>query len=226
MTTQSRYIVVEGPIGVGKSTLAQMLAARLNARTVLEQADDNPFMADFYRNPEKFAFQTQIFFLLSRWRQQEDLQQIDLFHGNTVSDYLFDKDRIFARLNLSPNEYTLYERIHDHMVGETVKPDLVVYLYASVDRLIRRVNKRAKSYEIAMKPEYLEHVVRAYNDYFFNYRETPLLMVNTEQIDFVENTNDFMELFRKIETIKGGVHHFTPLSHLPLPRVPEPVEEP
>jgi deoxyadenosine/deoxycytidine kinase len=217
--------VVEGPIGVGKSTLAQMLAAKLNARAVMEQADENPFMHDFYRNPDKFAFQTQVFFLLARWRQQEELQQTDLFHTNTVSDYLFDKDRIFARLTLTANEFSLYEQIHDHLVGDVVKPDLVVYLYASVDRLIRRVNKRAKTYEAAMKPEYLEQVVRAYNDYFFNYRETPLLMVNTEQIDFVENTGDFMELFRKIESIKGGVHHFTPLSHLPLPKVPKPAGE-
>lgn len=218
MTTKAKYIVVEGPIGVGKSTLAEMLAARLDARPVMENVEENPFLPDFYKNMEKYAFQTQIYFLLARWRQQQDLPQTDLFHEYTVSDYLFEKDKIFAQLNLSHQEYQLYEQLHDKIVGDYVKPDLVVYLYASIDRLIKRVNKRDKKYEDPMKPEYLEEVLRAYNDFFFNYRETPLLMVNTEQIDFVENDDDFVELFSKIESIKGGVHHFNPLSNLPLPK--------
>jgi len=218
VTTKAKYIVVEGPIGVGKSTLAEMLAARLDARPVMENVEENPFLPDFYKNMEKYAFQTQIYFLLARWRQQQDLPQTDLFHEYTVSDYLFEKDKIFAQLNLSHQEYQLYEQLHDKIVGDYVKPDLVVYLYASIDRLIKRVNKRDKKYEDPMKPEYLEEVLRAYNDFFFNYRETPLLMVNTEQIDFVENDDDFVELFSKIESIKGGVHHFNPLSNLPLPK--------
>lgn len=218
MTSKAKYIVVEGPIGVGKSTLSEMLAARLDARSVMENVEENPFLPDFYKNMEKYAFQTQIYFLLARWRQQQDLPQTDLFHEYTVSDYLFEKDKIFARLTLSHQEYQLYEQLYDKIVGDYVKPDLVVYLYASIDRLIKRVNKRAKNYEVPMKPEYLEDVLRSYNDFFFNYRETPLLMVNTEQIDFVENDDDFIELFSKIESIKGGVHHFNPLSNLPLPK--------
>lgn len=217
MSKKPRYIVVEGPIGVGKTTLAEMLCAKLDAKPVMENADNNPFLPDFYRNMEKFAFQTQVFFLLQRWRQQQDLLQIDLFHENTVSDYLFEKDRIFAAMNLSMKEMDLYNRIHDQVIGDVVQPDLVVYLYASVETLIRRVNKRDKTYENAMKPEYLEQVLRAYNDYFFNYRETPLLMVNTEQIDFVENSKDFVELFEKIKSITGGVHHFSPVGNLALP---------
>jgi len=214
----ARFIVVEGPIGVGKTTLAELLSARLDARLVLEKIEDNPFLHDYYGNITKYAFQTQVFFLLSRWQQQEELKQADLFHQNTVSDYLFAKEKLFAQLTLSPRELALYNQIHDHLVGEPVEPDLVVYLYASMDRLVRRVNRRMKSYESAMTPEYLERVVRTYNDYFFSYRETPLLMVNTDQIDFVENPDDFLELFRKIESIEGGVHHFTPRSNLPLPK--------
>ena len=216
MREKSRFIVVEGPIGVGKTSLAQMLAARMDARILLERADENPFLRDFYTGMEKYAFQTQVFFLLSRWRQQQDLFQTNLFYQNLVSDYLFEKDRLFAELTLAPAELTLYNQIYDQIVDRLVTPDLLVYLYAPVDRLIRRINKRALSYEAAMKPEYLEDVVRSYNHFFFNYRETPLLMVNTGQIDFVENEDDFTELFNKIQSIKGGVHHFNPAGNLPL----------
>ncbi len=214
----NRYIVVEGPIGVGKTTLANMLAAKLDAELILERADENPFLQDYYRAPKQYAFQTQIFFLLSRWRQQQDLLQADLFHDTLVSDYLFEKDRIFAALSLSQAELTLYEQIFDHVVEDLAPPDLVVYMYASVERLIKRVNKRAKDYESAMTPDYLESVVTAYNEYFFNYTDTPMLMVNTEQIDFVENPDDFVELFEKIQSIQGGVHHFNPSGNLPLPK--------
>lgn len=216
MSKKVRYIVVEGPIGVGKTTLAEMLAAKFDARLFLEKADENPFMAHFYSSMDKYAFQTQVFFLLSRWRQQDEIRQSDLFHEYTVSDYLFEKDRIFAELTLGVHEMQLYQQIYDQIVGSPVEPDLVVYLYASVDKLIRRVNKRSKNYESNMTPEYLEKVVEAYNTFFFNWRATPLLMVNTEQINFVDNPADFLELLNKIESIQGGVHHFTPHGSLPL----------
>ncbi len=218
MANKPKYIVVEGPIGVGKSTLAEMLAAKLDARMVMENVEENPFLHDYYGNIKQRAFQTQVFFLLSRWKQQQELFQPDLFHENTVSDYLFEKDRLFAELTLSAAELKLYNRLYEHVVNEEapVQPDLVVYLYASVERLIERVNKRGKKYESSMTPHYLEGVVNAYNNYFFSYRETPLLMVNTEQIDFVEQAEDFVELYEKIQSIKGGVHHFSPQTNLPL----------
>ncbi len=216
---ETRYIAVEGPIGVGKTTLAEILAAKLEARPILEHADENPFLQDYYQNIKKNAFQTQVFFLLSRWKQQQTLFQTDLFDQNLVSDYLFAKDRIFAELSLSAAELALYDRISELVVSRPpVKPDLVVYMYASLDRLIQRVNRRSKSYETPMTPEYLEGVLKAYNDYFFDYTETPLLMVNTEQIDFVANPDDFLELFTKIQSIRSGVHHLTPAGNLPLPK--------
>jgi len=216
---KARYIVVEGPIGVGKTTLAEMLAAKLDAKLVLENADDNPFLHDFYGNIEKNAFQTQIFFLLSRWKQQQEFSQMDLFHDNLVVDYLFEKNRIFANLTLPAVARQLYDQIYEAIVRKPpLTPDLVIYLYASVERLIERVNKRAKRYEQTMTPDYLREAVRAYNDFFFNYADAPLLMVNTESIDFVENPNDFVELFRKIDSFPGGVHHFNPESRLPLPK--------
>ena len=221
-----RTIVVEGPIGVGKTTLAEMLAVKLDARLVQEEIEENPFLADFYLNMEKHAFQAQVAFLLSRWRQQQELREPDLFHPATVCDYLFAKNRIFAELVLSQQELTLYDSIYEHVVGEVVEPDLVVYLYASLDRLIRRVNRRAKPYEATITPEYLEQVLKAYNGFFFNYQDTPLLMVNTEQIDFVNRPDDFVLLFEKIQSITGGRHHFSPTGHLPLVSKPAEKQEP
>lgn len=217
MLGQMRYISVEGPIGVGKSTLAELLAAKMGAKLIQEKADENPFLKAFYSNMEQNAFQTQVYFLLSRWQQQQELFQPDLFSPKIVSDYLFQKDRLFAELALSPQEMELYEQIYETIVvQEPVKPDLVVYLYASLDRLIARVNKRAKSYENNMHPEYLESVVKVYNEYFFSYDESALLMVNTDSIDFVQNQEDFLDLYRKIEQTKSGTHHFNPAGNLPL----------
>lgn len=221
-----RTIVVEGPIGVGKSTLAEMLAVKLDARLIKEQIEENPFLEDFYLNMEKHAFQAQVSFLLSRWRQQQELREPDLFHPATVCDYLFAKNRIFAEVVLTPHELALYDQIYEHVVGEVIEPDLVVYLYASVDRLIRRVNRRAKPYEATITPEYLEQVLAAYNGFFFNYQDTPLLMVNTEQIDFVNRPDDFVLLFEKIQSIQGGRHHFSPTGHLPLIGKPAEKQEP
>src|SRR3989454_11792224 len=174
-----RYIAVEGPIGVGKTTLTRALAKRFGGRTVFEIVEENPFLASFYQDRAKYAFQTQLFFLLSRFRQQQELFQQDLFSQLTVSDYLFAKDRIFASITLDPNELALYERVYEHLGPRVMKPDLVIYLQARLDVLLARIRKRGREFERKFDPEYLAEVSRTYNDFFHPYEETPLLGINT-----------------------------------------------
>lgn len=193
-----RYIAVEGPIGVGKSSLATMLAGDLNAHLVLEEVSDNPFLAPFYGNPSRFAFQTQIFFLLSRYRQQVEVRQMDLFNQMTVCDYVFAKDRIFASMNLSEEEMDLYHRIYQLLDARLPKPDLVIFLQASPDVLMSRVKKRKAEYEKDLSYEYIEKVSNAYSDFFFQYSETPLMVVNTSGLDFVSSKNDYEELKKEL----------------------------
>lgn len=193
-----RYLVVEGPIGVGKSTLAAMLAEDLKARLVLEEASQNPFLGTFYQNRDLHAFQTQLFFLLSRYRQQMELKQQDLFNHITVCDYLFAKDRIFASLNLSPEELDLYHRVYDLLDERIPKPDLVVLLQASSDVLKTRIKKRNAEYEKGMEAAYVDAVAQAYNKYFFKYQAAPLLVVNTSGIDFVNNQKDYAVLKKEL----------------------------
>ena len=207
-----RYIVVEGPIGVGKTTLTRALAKRFSGRTVFEVVEENPFLASFYQDKNKFAFQTQLFFLLSRFKQQQDLIQQDLFSQVTVSDYLFAKDRIFASITLDPNELTLYERIYEMLGPRVMKPDLVIYLQARMDVLLARIKKRGREFERKFDAEYLAELSRTYGDFFHRYDDTPLLVINTSDLDFVESEADFNELIRAINSIKHGTHFYQPLS--------------
>ena len=211
MESIARYIAVEGPIGVGKSTLATLLSRELNGGTLLEEVEENPFMHKFYSDIKNYAFQTQLFFLLSRYKQQQQLSQCDLFSMTVISDYLFAKDRIFAFLNLSENEVVLYEQIYKLLNARIAKPNLVIYLQASSDTLIERIDKRNLTFEKDIEPDYLEKVVDAYNKYFFYYNETPLLVVNTEEVDFENNPRDLNNLVREILSVRGGTQHYIPL---------------
>ena len=211
MEPRHRYIVVEGPIGVGKTSLTRALAERFSGRTVFEQVEENPFLASFYQDRNKYAFQTQLFFLLSRFKQQQELFQQDLFSRVTVSDYLFAKDRIFASITLDPNELALYERVYGHLGPRVMRPDLVIYLQARLEVLLARIRKRGREFERKFDPEYLAELSRTYNDFFHRYDETPLLVINTSDIDFVESEKDFEELIRAIGSIKAGTQYYQPL---------------
>jgi deoxyguanosine kinase len=205
-----RYIVVEGPIGVGKTSLAKRLARTLNAELVLEQADDNPFLERFYRNPKSGALPTQLFFLFQRSRQLEDLNQEDLFATTRVGDYLLDKDRLFARLTLDAEEYGLYEQVYAKLAIAAPAPDLVVYLQAPVDVLLERVARRGIRYEQQIERAYLEKLTEAYARYFHEYNASPLLIVNAAQSDFVNNDRDYAQLYEQILRSKRGRHYFNP----------------
>src|SRR4051812_11767881 len=206
-----RYIVVEGPIGVGKTTLTRALSKRFAARSVFEIVEENPFLANFYQDRNKFAFQTQLFFLLSRFKQQQELFQQDLFSQVTVSDYLFAKDRIFASITLDPNELALYERIYEHLGPRVMKPDLVIYLQARQEVLLQRIKKRGREFERKFDADYLSELSRTYNDFFHRYDDTPLLVINTSDIDYVESEKDFDELVRVLARVTHGTHYYQPM---------------
>jgi deoxyguanosine kinase len=205
-----RYVVVEGPIGVGKSTLTRLLIERFQGRGVFEVVEENPFLKSFYADRDKYAFQTQLFFLLSRFKQQQELFQEDLFNQVLVSDYLFAKDRIFATITLDPNELSLYERVYENVGPRVRKPDLVVYLRARLDVLLARIKKRGREFERRFDPAYLEELCATYNDFFFRYEETPLLVVDTSDIDFVANDADLEEILGAIGRMRKGTTHFQP----------------
>ncbi len=209
---ENRYMVIEGPIGVGKTSLATLLAKKFNGRLILEVVDENPFLSSFYDDRQKHAFQTQLFFLLSRFRQQQELFQQDLFNSVTLSDYLFAKDRIFACLNLDPNELGLYDRIFDALGNRTTKPDLVIYLQARLDVLFSRIRRRGREFERKIDPAYLEDLIKAYNEFFFHYNESPLLVINTSDIDFVQNEEDLENLVGVIRRMRKGTHHYIPIA--------------
>ena len=209
--SRARYIVVEGPIGVGKTALARILAEEWQARAVLEQVDDNPFLRRFYDEPDKFAFQAQMFFLLTRYRQQQELAQQELFRQSLISDYLFAKDHLFAQINLDSDELALHRQLF-HLLGARLpKPDLVVYLQARPDVLLARLRKRSRDYERHITPEYVRRVAEAYKDYFFHYEGTPLLVVNCSEIDFVAHSEETADLMREIREMGRGVQHYIPL---------------
>lgn len=208
---ENRYIVVEGPIGVGKTSLTNILTEQFNARRILEIVEENPFLANFYVDRSKWAFQTQIFFLLSRFRQQQELFQQELFSSTTVSDYLFAKDRIFACLNMEGPELGLYDRVFDALQPRVTKPDLVIYLQANLDVLLHRIKKRGREFERKFDAGYLESLVHAYNDFFAHYSETPLLVVNTSDIDFVNNPGDRENLISAIQRARSGTQHYLPV---------------
>ncbi len=203
--------MVEGPIGVGKTTLARLLAEEFQARTVLERVDENPFLRRFYEDPEKYALQAQLFFLLTRYRQQQELAQQDLFRQNLISDYLFAKDHLFAQINLDGDELALYRQLFRLLDARLPKPDLVVYLQARVDVLLGRLRKRARDYERHVTPEYVQRIAEAYKDFFFHYEDTPLLVVNCSEIDFVAHSDDTADLIREIRAMGQGVQHYIPL---------------
>jgi len=208
---KAKYIVVEGPIGVGKSSLAKILANEFHARTIFERIEDNPFLPKFYKSRETFAFQNQTFFLLNRYQQQMELAQHDLFNQNVIADYLFAKDQIFATLTLSAEELNLYQQIYALLNTRVPKPDLVVYLQARPEVLYKRVKKRDKKYERGVTFEYLTEVAQAYNQFFFHYDETPLLVVNTSEIDFVASSKDLADLIKEINHMGVGTQHYIPL---------------
>jgi deoxyadenosine/deoxycytidine kinase len=208
--TRPTYLAVEGPIGAGKTSLAKLLAERLGYRAVLEEADDNPFLSEFYRTPRKSAFQAQLFFLLSRWRQQVELSEPDLFAPGVIFDYILPKDRLFAELVLSEKELYLYQKLEEGLAKAARRPDLVIYLEASFPVLWKRIKMRNRVYEKNMAPEYLEKVVDKYRQFFFDYRETPLLVVNTDKLDFVANSSDFALLVREIEKPPFGTRYWRP----------------
>lgn len=209
--TKKKYIVVEGPIGVGKTSLAKILAAEFQARSVFEKVENNPFLAKFYEDRDTYGFQNQLFFLLSRYQQQRELSQQEMFNQNTVADYLFAKDKIFATLTLSNEELNLYQQIYQLLDTRVAKPDLVVYLQARPEVLYKRIKKRDKSYERNLTPEYLEEVAQSYNQFFFHYDESPLLVVNTSEIDFVASSKDLADLIKEINNMGPGTQHYIPL---------------
>jgi deoxyadenosine/deoxycytidine kinase len=206
-----RYIAVEGPIGVGKTTLAQILAERVGARLILEPVEDNPFLPAFYEDARKNAFQTQLFFLLSRFQQQQQLFQQDLFSRSTIADYLFAKDRIFAALTLDRNELSLYDRLYEVLGPRVVKPDLVIYLQARTEVLLKRIQRRGRDYEREIDPAYVGALATAYSDHFFHYDETPLLVVNTSDIDIVDSEADVEALAAVIRRHRKGTQHYLPM---------------
>lgn len=209
-TRDLNYIVVEGPIGVGKTYLAERLAERFTWRLLLEEAETNPFLADFYRDRERFAFQTQLYFLVSRFRQQQHFFYRDLFIPGTVSDYMFAKDRIFAATNLSDKELVLYDRIQSALVEKIPTPDLIVYLTAEVKVLLERIKRRARPFEREMEPEYLERLSEAYSQFFFHYDHCPLLVVNTNSLDLVDNRGHLEDLIRHIRKPPSGKKYYNP----------------
>jgi deoxyadenosine/deoxycytidine kinase len=215
--SENRYVVVEGVIGVGKTSLTRMLGERLQAKLVLEEVEENPFLKDFYQDRERFAFQTQMHFLFSRFQQQRNLRQMDLFSERMVADYLFQKDRIFASLNLSERELALYERLVGWLELDVMKPDVVVYLQASPDTLMSRIGRRARPFEKDMERDYIRQLNEAYNHYFFHYVEAPLLVVNTNSIDFVNNPDDFEDLLKRIVTHRQGTVYYAPIEREAAP---------
>jgi deoxyguanosine kinase len=205
-----RYIAVEGPIGAGKSSLADILSVELSARIIRESPEENPFLGSFYKDRKRHAMSAQLFFLLQRYAQQGELAQGDLFsRGGVVSDYLFAKDRLFASLNLSDDEMALYDRIYQMLKPRTVVPDLVVYLQARTDVLLDRIRKRGRPEEKPIRAEYVEEVARAYAEFFFAYSEGPLLIVNASDIDFVGNDQHRAELIEVIRATRTGTSHWS-----------------
>jgi deoxyadenosine/deoxycytidine kinase len=205
------YIVVEGPIGVGKTTLARRLAESYGAELMLEAPEENPFLARFYENPRAHALSAQLYFLLQRVRQIEGLHQGDMFTSMRVADYLMDKDRLFAELTLEADELALYKQVYNQIVGEAIKPDLVIYLQAPVEVLQDRIATRGVPYESAMDPDYLHRLVAAYMRFFYHYEAAPLVIINAAGIDLANSDEDYQLLFEKLRGIQKGRHYLNPL---------------
>ncbi|WP_455217548.1 deoxynucleoside kinase [Kaarinaea lacus] len=205
-----RFIVIEGPIGVGKTSLAKRLASDFGGELLLEGAEENPFLERFYRNPRHAALPTQLFFLFQRARQMQELRQTDMFAPVRVGDFLMEKDRLFAQLTLDDDELNLYEQIFANLTLDAPKPDLVIYLQAPVEVLLDRVKKRGRNFERFIETNYLERLVEAYTKFFYYYNDTPLLIVNATEIDLVGNTSDYELLVEQLKKVRSGRHYFNP----------------
>ena len=203
-----RYIVVEGPIGAGKTSLTHKLAERLNADTLLENASDNPFLPRFYQEPKRCALPTQLHFLFERTRQLRDLAQGDLFHAGTVSDFLIDKDMLFARMNLDDDEFELYQKVYADLAPQAPTPDLVIYLQAPIDALQERVKRRGVDFERGMDAGYLQRLANSYSEFFHRYEAAPLLIVNTSNLNFAESETDFELLVERMSKMRGPREFF------------------
>ena len=204
-----RYIVVEGPIGAGKTSLARRLAQHLAKALLLEDPDANPFLASFYADPKRNALATQLFFLFQRAQQVGGLKQIDLFEGGTVADFLLDKDRLFASLTLTDDELHLYQQVYQHLAPQAPTPDLVIYLQASAEKLIERVRKRGVAYERGISEQYLVRLDEAYSRFFYQFSAAPLLIVNSDHLNFVDDGGDFDLLLRRITEMRGPREFFS-----------------
>jgi deoxyadenosine/deoxycytidine kinase len=216
-SSEIKYIAIEGVIGAGKTSLAKKIKDRLNAHIIYEQFEQNPFLEKFYNDRKRYAFQTQMFFLINRYKQQQGLDQQDLFNEHVVCDYIFEKDRIFAYLNLSGEELKLYESIFPLLSRVLRKPDLVVFLQSNVDRLMFNIKRRSRNIERNLTRSYIEELSEAYNYFFFRYTNTPLLIVNSTDLDFVNAEGDFDELFNQIfRADRGFTEYFKPESRIIL----------
>jgi deoxyguanosine kinase len=205
------YLVVEGPIGVGKTSLAQKLSQAFGSDLLLERPEENPFLERFYHSPKQFALPTQLFFLFQRARQMQEWKQRDLFAPTRVADFLLEKDRLFARLNLDDDELRLYEQVYEQLKIDLPVPDLVICLQAPVEVLLERVHRRGIHFERSMERNYLERLNEAYTHFFYHYTGAPLLMVNAAEVNFVESDTDFQSLLAFIRSARGGRHFFNPL---------------
>jgi len=204
------YIAIEGPIGVGKTSLAKLLSKRLSAKLILEKFEDNPFLSEFYNDPARFAFQTQLFFLLQRYQQQHDIRQVDMFHNLLISDYMFIKDRLFASLNLDDKEMNLYDSIANIMERNIINPDLIIYLQADTSTLMKNIDKRGRDFENNISYDYINALNEIYTEYFFRYNDTPLVIINTNNIDFVNNAEDLDQVIEYIRQPVSGTKFFNP----------------
>jgi len=204
------FIAVEGPIGVGKTTLARKLAQSFQAELLLEAAAENPFLEKFYQDPKAGALPAQLYFLFQRTRQLQELRQGDMFAPNHIADFLMDKDRLFARVTLDADELNLYEQVYNNLTIDAPIPDLVIYLQAPADILLKRIRKRGISMEYTVTDEYLNKLSSAYTDFFHYYNASPLLIVNASEIDLVNNEKDYQQLLERIETTTNGRHYFNP----------------
>jgi deoxyguanosine kinase len=209
-----RSIAVEGPIGVGKTSFVELLARKTDAQKLLEKID-NPFLRDFYQDKQGAAFQAQLFFLLSRYRQLMELGQRDLFHQVSLSDYIFPKDKIFAYLNLDDSELLIYDKLYAMLESQVPKPDLVIFLQAETNRLVERIKRRRRDYEAEISEAYVNEVNKAYNYFFFHYTQTPLLVIDTTEIDFVHHEEHLDELVEQIRKMDRGVQYYRPLGSAP-----------
>jgi deoxyadenosine/deoxycytidine kinase len=205
------YIAVDGPIGVGKTAVVERLAERLDAATILEEWGQNPFLKGFYDGAQGAAFQVEVFFLLSRHRQQQELRQRSLFNQVTLADYVFEKSKLFAFLNLEDAELAIYEKLYGLLAEAAPRPDLAVYLQAPTEVLMKRIRARGRPEEAHLSEDYLAEVNRAYNHYFFHYTQTPLLVVNTAEVNFARSDQDLDDLLRQIRTMGKGTQYYVPL---------------